>query len=102
MYFRFILKIYSLKYPRPKLDRQKEVAMSIRTPQDIVANISNRVHPNCVVCSLQNTKGLHLEFVSGDDGNMTATFQCDEAFEGYPGIFHGGVVSFILVGAMGH
>ena len=102
MYYRFILKIYSLKCPRSEFDRQKEVVTSIRTPQDILANINNRVHPNRVVCSLQNTKDLHLEFVSGDDGNMTATFQGDEAFEGYLKIFHGGIVSSILDGAMGH
>jgi len=29
-----------------------------------------------------------------------STFQCDEAFEGYPGVLHGGVISSILDGAM--
>jgi len=70
--------------------------------RSIAANIRNRVHPNCVVCSLDNTKGLHLEFVSGYDGSISATFNCDEAFEGYPGFLHGGVISSILDGAMGH
>jgi hypothetical protein len=54
------------------------------------------------MCSLQNPKDLHLEFVSGDDGNMTATFWGVEAFEGYPVIFHVVIVSPILDGAMGH
>jgi acyl-coenzyme A thioesterase PaaI-like protein len=31
-----------------------------------------------------------------------ATFQCDETLEGYPGFLHGGVISSILDGAMGH
>ena len=76
--------------------------MSIETQQNIAGNIRNWIHPNCVVCSLANSKGLHLEFVSTNDGGITATFQCDEAFEGYPGVLHGGVISSILDGAMGH
>jgi len=70
--------------------------------QNTTTNICNRVHPNCVVCSSTNSKGSHLEFVSRNNGGITATFQCDEAFEGYPGVLHGGVISLILDGAMGH
>ena len=70
--------------------------------QNTVTNIHNQVHPNCVVCSSTNNKGLHLEFVSSNNGGVTATFWCDEAFEGYPGVLHGGVISSILDGAMGH
>jgi acyl-coenzyme A thioesterase PaaI-like protein len=51
---------------------------------------------------LDNAKGLHLELVPADNGGIMATFQCDEAFEGYPGFLHGGVISSILDGAMGH
>jgi len=76
--------------------------MNIETVQNTVANIRNLVHPKCVVCSFGNGNGLHLEFYAADNGNVTATFQCDEAFEGYPGILHGGVISSILDGAMGH
>ena len=76
--------------------------VSIPTQQHTAGNIRNCVHPNCVVCSSRNSKGLHLEFVSTNDGGITATFQFDEAFEGYPGILHGGVISSILDGAMGH
>jgi len=54
------------------------------------------------VCSPVNTRGLQLEFVSGEDGGITATFTCDKALEGYPGVVHGGIVSSILDGAMGH
>jgi len=67
-----------------------------------VSNISGRVHPNCVVCSPSNTNGLQLEFVSGEDGGITATFTCGKDLEGYPGVVHGGIVSSILDGAMGH
>ncbi|MBI9019244.1 MAG: PaaI family thioesterase [Phycisphaerae bacterium] len=33
---------------------------------------------------------------------MNAEFLCDETFEGYPGVLHGGVISMILDGAMGN
>ena len=70
--------------------------------QNSVVNIRDLVHPKCVVCSFGNENGLHLEFDPADDGSVTATFQCDQAFEGYPGILHGGVISSILDGAMGN
>lgn len=76
--------------------------MSIEMQRSTISNISDKVHPNCVVCSLANTKGLQLEFVSGEDGGATATFTCDRTLEGYPGVVHGGIVSSILDGAMGH
>jgi uncharacterized protein (TIGR00369 family) len=72
---------------------------SVRNNVDVIRNI---VHPKCIVCSLVNTKGLHLKFGIADDGCVKATFQCDSDFEGYPGVLHGGVISSILDGAMGN
>ena len=76
--------------------------MNIETVQNTVTNIRNRVHPKCVVCSFVNGNGLHLEFDVADNGSVTSTFKCEKAFEGYPGVLHGGVISSILDGAMGH
>lgn len=76
--------------------------MGIGTRQDIVTNMSDKLHPNCVVCSLANSRGLQLDFVSGDDGSIAATFTCDETLEGYQGIMHGGMISSVLDGAMTH
>ena len=76
--------------------------MRIGRLQDIVTNMRNRVHPNCVVCSLANGRGLQLDFVSGDDGGIAATFTCDETLEGYRGMMHGGMISSVLDGAMTH
>lgn len=76
--------------------------MTIEMQQSAMSNISDRVHPNCVVCSPTNVRGLQSEFVSGADGGITAPFTCDEALEGYPGVGHDGIVSSILDGAMGH
>ena len=76
--------------------------MRIDTVQNTVVSIRHQVHPKCVVCSPVNAKGLQLKFDVANDGSVTATFQCDEAFEGYPGVLHGGVISSILDGAMGN
>ena len=76
--------------------------MTIETAHKTVADIRNRVHPKCVVCSFANAKGLHLKCDVADDGSIKADFQCDESFEGYPGMMHGGVISSILDGAMGN
>ena len=64
--------------------------------------ICKSVHPNCIVCSLNNTKGLQLEFEIADDKTVKASFECDKTYEGYSGILHGGIISSILDGAMGN
>jgi len=74
----------------------------IDNAHETIAGICNRVHPECIVCSIANARGLHLKFEVADDGSVKACFQCKKAFEGYPGILHGGVISTILDGAMGH
>ena len=56
-------------------------------------NIRNQVHPECIVCSLTNTNGLQIQFDLTDNKKITADFQCDKTFEGYPGIIHGGIIS---------
>ena len=76
--------------------------MGIEAMQDTVAHMRNCVHPKCVVCSSANETGLHLKFNVADDGSVTTTFQCNEAFEGYRGVLHGGVISSVLDGAMGN
>lgn len=76
--------------------------MIIDAAHKTVADICSRVHPKCVVCSFSNARGLHLKFDVVDDGSVRADFQCNKTFEGYPGILHGGVISSILDGAMGH
>ena len=75
--------------------------MSIEVVHEAIAGLCSRVHPECIVCGIANTKGLHLKFETVDDGSVKAGFQCTKAFEGYPGILHGGVISTILDGAMG-
>jgi len=73
--------------------------VTTETMHNAVANIRDLVHHRCVGCSFGNENGLHLESDAADDGGVTATFQCNQAFEGYSGILHGKVISSILDGA---
>lgn len=64
--------------------------------------IRNKAHPKCVVCSVANHEGMHLRFDVSGDGGIESEFDCDQVFEGYPGLMHGGVIASILDGAMGN
>ena len=67
--------------------------MITTTKTETLNNIRRRVHPKCIVCSFANAKGLHVKFDVADDGSVKADFQCNEAFEGYAGVLHGGIIS---------
>ena len=59
-----------------------------------------RQHPHCWVCSPDNDQGLSIKFRDDSIGGVEGTFACDEAFTGYAGYLHGGVISSLLDGAM--
>jgi len=67
-----------------------------------LANTRKRLHPNCIVCSRSNKRGLQLNFSLCEDGSVAANFELDETLEGYPGIPHGGIISSVFDGAMGN
>ncbi|NBB95972.1 MAG: PaaI family thioesterase [Planctomycetes bacterium] len=58
------------------------------------------LHERCVVCGRAGPAGLGLEFRVEPDGRIVADFAAGEAFEGYGGMLHGGVISAIADGAM--
>ena len=68
--------------------------------QDVLRRVQADAHANCVVCGSANGRGLKLAFHSAEDGSVQATFDCAKAYEGYPDVLHGGVVSTLLDGAM--
>ena len=70
--------------------------------QNSIAAPNSHIHRNCVVCGASNARGLHLKFISLEDGSVQASFDCGKAFEGYDGSLHGGVISALLDGAMTH
>ncbi len=76
--------------------------MEVESTHKAISDVSNKVHPQCVVCSSGNVKGLHLEFIKDGENGVKSYFECDDSFQGYPGVLHGGVISSILDGAMGN
>lgn len=51
----------------------------------------------CFICGRQNQVGLKLDFYEDpDSGQVTAEFGVPEAYQGYPGVVHGGIVAAIL------
>jgi uncharacterized protein (TIGR00369 family) len=74
--------------------------MSADATEEASTLVEIPLHRHCVVCGSSNDRGLHLEFVREDDGSVTAVFDCDNHYQGYPNVLHGGVVSSLLDGAM--
>lgn len=51
----------------------------------------------CFVCGRRNPVGLKLHFYEDREENLVrARFQVPDAFQGYPGVVHGGIVSTVL------
>ena len=63
--------------------------------------LRTRLHPNCIVCNSNNSRGLGLVFVLQPDGRVSADFELDCTYEGYRGCPHGGVTCAILDACMG-
>ena len=46
--------------------------------------------------------GLAIQFATGPQGSVAATFLGNCALEGYSGLLHGGIIAALLDGAMTH
>lgn len=68
------------------------------TTRDIAAtpiNVANDHH--CFGCGRLSLHGLQLSFYENEDGNgVWAPFTPTDAFEGYEGVVHGGIVCTVL------
>lgn len=51
---------------------------------------------NCFVCGVQNKNGLGMTFYEQGPGQVTATYDVPEHFQGYPGVVHGGILASML------
>lgn len=56
--------------------------------------------PTCFGCGRDHPHGLKLEFREDGDGSVTANWIPSNAWEGFQGIIHGGIVSTVLDEAM--
>lgn len=63
-------------------------AAALRTKQP------NSLH--CFVCGLQNPAGLHMAFYDLPDGTVVSDLTVPEAYQGYPGVVHGGILASML------
>ena len=52
-------------------------------------------YQRCFVCGAQNATGLRLEF-RREDERVVADFLPEEAFQGFPGVVHGGILATVL------
>jgi len=73
---------------------------TIEQQQHILDTTKQRAHPGCVSCSSASPLGLGLKFLVREAGGVEATFSCQEIYQGYPGLLHGGVTSMLLDSAM--
>jgi len=59
-------------------------------------------HAKCIACGAfeNNPFSLNLKFAKIDAVTVEGHFVCDEKFQGYPGILHGGITCLALDSAM--
>jgi uncharacterized protein (TIGR00369 family) len=70
------------------------------TLQDRLDRVHHGIHAGCVVCGLENGRGLRVPYRVLPDGSVEAEFTCPESLEGYRHVLHGGVIASLLDGAM--
>ena len=68
---------------------------------ETVAKPNHRIHPECIVCGLENPIGWKLEFQTDGDA-VFLDIHLSELLQGYSGIVHGGVIATLLDAAMTH
>ncbi len=68
--------------------------------QDLLEATREKAHPACAACGSANPLAMGLRFRVREDGGVEASFACDELYQGYPGVLHGGITSMLLDSAM--
>jgi uncharacterized protein (TIGR00369 family) len=76
------------------------MSATIKASAKLLDATRGREHPRCVVCGRDEPGTLRLDCTVHEDGSVTARFACEQAYEGYPGLLHGGVISSLADGAM--
>jgi acyl-coenzyme A thioesterase PaaI-like protein len=62
--------------------------------------LMGRPNDRCLVCGDRNPQGLRLCFAPEGDHAVTAIWRTNDAWEGFRGMIHGGIVSTVLDEAM--
>jgi uncharacterized protein (TIGR00369 family) len=55
----------------------------------------------CFICGRKNPHGLYMSFYDDGDKTVASTHTVPEAYQGYPGVVHGGIVAAMLDEAVG-
>jgi acyl-coenzyme A thioesterase PaaI-like protein len=76
------------------------MSITVAPQQDRLEATKKETHPNCVACGFGSPLGLGLRFLVREDGGVEAAFACQEIYQGYPGLLHGGITSMLLDAAM--
>ncbi len=50
----------------------------------------------CFVCGRKNPHGLYMTFYDNGENEVVSTYTVAEAYQGYPGVVHGGIVAAML------
>lgn len=66
----------------------------------IATDTSSELHSRCFACGRENPDGLDLRFVPNGETSVSCECVVPEAYQGYPGIVQGGIVSTLLDSAM--
>ncbi|MFW6033078.1 MAG: PaaI family thioesterase [Phycisphaeraceae bacterium] len=66
-----------------------------------INKLSRREHPDCFVCGDPRIPGLKLTFREDQTG-VFAECDCLDHWQGYPGQVHGGIIAWMIDGAMTH
>lgn len=74
--------------------------MSALAAQQRLADTRAAAHARCVVCGSPDGGAPRVRFAAAADGSVSSEFVVGEAYEGYAGILHGGVIATLLDAAM--
>jgi uncharacterized protein (TIGR00369 family) len=67
---------------------------------DNLTKLAHAAQNRCFGCGQANLIGLRLEFLLASDGTVVCPVTVPDAFEGNPGLLHGGVIATLLDEAM--
>ena len=73
--------------------------MQLHTHEPLMP-LAHSAHNRCFGCGQANPTGLQLEFLRAADGAVVSLPVVREAFDGHPGVLHGGIIAAILDEAM--
>ncbi|MBD3321952.1 MAG: hypothetical protein GF350_12720 [Chitinivibrionales bacterium] len=62
--------------------------------------LKNRHHTQCMFNNDNGRAGDKLKISFSDKGELNGTFDCQESFQGYDGLMHGGMIAAIIDSAM--